>query len=59
LKFGILAIDYDGTIARDGVLDGDVRAAIEEVRTSGIVVVLVTFSPPLVVGHRRLRWRDG
>jgi hydroxymethylpyrimidine pyrophosphatase-like HAD family hydrolase len=42
LKFGILALDYDGTIARDGLLDPDVRAAIREIRATGIVVVLVT-----------------
>lgn len=42
MKFGILALDYDGTIARDGVLDPDVRSAIAEVRTRGIVVVLVS-----------------
>ena len=42
MKFGVLALDYDGTIARDGVLDPDVRAAIMEVRARGIVVVLVT-----------------
>ncbi|HET9528741.1 MAG TPA: HAD hydrolase family protein [Blastocatellia bacterium] len=42
MRFGILALDYDGTIARDGVLDPGVRAAIEELRSTGIVVVLVT-----------------
>jgi hydroxymethylpyrimidine pyrophosphatase-like HAD family hydrolase len=42
LKFGILAVDYDGTIARDGVLDPDVRTAIEELRATGIAVVLAT-----------------
>ena len=42
MKFMVLALDYDGTIARDGVLDPDVRAAIAEVRASGIAVVLVT-----------------
>ena len=26
MKFGVLALDYDGTIARDGVLDPDVKA---------------------------------
>src|SRR5579863_5363038 len=42
MKFGVLALDYDGTIARDGVLDLDVRTAIEEVRKHGIAVVIVT-----------------
>jgi hydroxymethylpyrimidine pyrophosphatase-like HAD family hydrolase len=42
MKFGVLALDYDGTIARDGWLDPEVRAAIVEVRACGIAVVLVT-----------------
>jgi hydroxymethylpyrimidine pyrophosphatase-like HAD family hydrolase len=42
VKFGVLALDYDGTIARHGELDPDVRAAIAEVRARGIVVLLVT-----------------
>jgi HAD superfamily hydrolase (TIGR01484 family) len=42
MKFGVLALDYDGTIAIDGSLDSEVRAAIAEVRAAGIVVLLVT-----------------
>lgn len=42
MKFGVLALDYDGTIARDGVLDPEVRAAIAEVRGRGIAVLIVT-----------------
>jgi hydroxymethylpyrimidine pyrophosphatase-like HAD family hydrolase len=42
MKFSALALDYDGTIARDGCLDSDVRAAIGEVRAHRIAVVLVT-----------------
>jgi len=42
MKFGVLALDYDGTIARDGVLDPDVKAAIIEARGRGIVVLIVT-----------------
>jgi hypothetical protein len=42
MKFGVLALDYDGTIARDGVLNSDVKAAIMEARARGIVVVLAT-----------------
>jgi hydroxymethylpyrimidine pyrophosphatase-like HAD family hydrolase len=42
LKFEVLALDYDGTIARDGVLDSDVRTSIADARARGIVVILVT-----------------
>lgn len=42
MKFGVLALDYDGTIARDGVLDPEVRAAIADVRSHGIAVVIAT-----------------
>jgi hydroxymethylpyrimidine pyrophosphatase-like HAD family hydrolase len=42
MKFGVLALDYDGTIAQGGVLDPEVRSAIAEVRTHGIAVVIVT-----------------
>ena len=42
MKFAALALDYDGTIATDGVLDPGVRQAIAEVRQRGIAVVLVT-----------------
>ena len=42
MKFGVLALDYDGTIAQEGVLDSAVKAAILEARARGIVVVLVT-----------------
>lgn len=42
MKFGVLALDYDGTIARDGVLDPEVRSAIAEARAHGITVVIVT-----------------
>ncbi len=42
MKFGVLALDYDGTIARDGALDTEVRSAIAEVRSHGITVVIVT-----------------
>ena len=42
MKFGVLALDYDGTIAREGVLDPEVRSAIAEVRARGITVVIVT-----------------
>lgn len=42
MKFGVLALDYDGTIAVDGVLDPHVRAGIADVRAAGVVVLLVT-----------------
>jgi hypothetical protein len=38
----VVALDYDGTIARDGVLDGEVARAIEHLRARGMLVVLVT-----------------
>lgn len=42
MKFGVLALDYDGTIATDGALHPEVRSAIAEVRSRGIAVVIVT-----------------
>jgi hydroxymethylpyrimidine pyrophosphatase-like HAD family hydrolase len=42
MKFSALALDYDGTIAVDGVFDSGVREAIGEARRRGIIVILVT-----------------
>ena len=42
MKFGVLALDYDGTIAFEGILSPEVKAAIVEVRARGIVVIIVT-----------------
>lgn len=42
MKFLVLALDFDGTIAQDDVLDPSVRQAIAELRSRGIVVILVT-----------------
>lgn len=42
MKFSALALDYDGTIATDGVFDPIVREAVGQVRQRGIVVILVT-----------------
>ena len=42
MKFSVLALDYDGTIAREGVLDPEVKAAVAEVRAQGITVVIVS-----------------
>jgi len=38
----VLALDYDGTIARDNVVSADVREAIAAARRSGLLVLLVT-----------------
>ncbi|MGH7389350.1 MAG: HAD hydrolase family protein [Candidatus Rokuibacteriota bacterium] len=42
MKPRILALDFDGTIAVNGVIDVDVAAAIEEARGAGLLAVLVT-----------------
>jgi hydroxymethylpyrimidine pyrophosphatase-like HAD family hydrolase len=42
MKFSALALDYDGTIAIDGILDPGVRRAIADARQRGISVILVT-----------------
>jgi hydroxymethylpyrimidine pyrophosphatase-like HAD family hydrolase len=42
MKLSVIAVDYDGTIARGDVLDPAVRPAIAAARTSGITVLLVT-----------------
>jgi len=42
MKFRVLALDYDGTIAKDGALDPEVRKAVAGARARGIVVALVT-----------------
>lgn len=42
MKLAALALDYDGTIAVDGVLDPAVREAIGFVRQRGVLVALVT-----------------
>ena len=42
MRFSVLALDYDGTIAKNGALDPEVRHAIADVRASGITVILVT-----------------
>jgi hydroxymethylpyrimidine pyrophosphatase-like HAD family hydrolase len=42
MKLSAFALDYDGTIATDGVLDPRVREAIGEARGRGIAVILVT-----------------
>jgi hydroxymethylpyrimidine pyrophosphatase-like HAD family hydrolase len=42
LNLAVLALDYDGTIAQNDVLDPSVREAIAVARQQGIVVLLVT-----------------
>jgi len=42
MKLAALALDYDGTIAIDGVFDPAVRDAIAAARQQGLAVVLVT-----------------
>lgn len=42
MKFLVLALDFDGTIAQNDTLEPAVRSAIAELRRRGIVVILVT-----------------
>ena len=42
MKFGVLALDYDGTISNGAGVHPEVRAAIGEARARGIAVLLVT-----------------
>lgn len=42
MKFRVIALDYDGTIAENGQLNPEVRSAILEARSRGLVAVLVT-----------------
>jgi hydroxymethylpyrimidine pyrophosphatase-like HAD family hydrolase len=42
MKLAAIALDYDGTIAVDGVLDAGVRDAIADARRQGIMALLVT-----------------
>jgi hydroxymethylpyrimidine pyrophosphatase-like HAD family hydrolase len=42
VKLRVLALDFDGTIAVNGKIDGDVAGAIHEARGAGLLVVLVT-----------------
>ncbi len=42
MKFLAIAVDYDGTIAKNDVLDSKVREAITALRAQNIVVLIVT-----------------
>ena len=42
MKLCVVALDYDGTIARDGRVEPLVLEAVKEAQARGIVVMLVT-----------------
>jgi hydroxymethylpyrimidine pyrophosphatase-like HAD family hydrolase len=42
MRYGVLAIDFDGTIAENGVVVPEVQAALQATREAGVTVVLVT-----------------
>lgn len=42
MRLRVIATDYDGTVARNGVLDPAVRESIVKARERGVLVVLVT-----------------
>ena len=42
MRFHVLATDYDGTIAHDGVVDADTIAALERLKKSGRKLLLVS-----------------
>src|SRR5689334_10967104 len=42
MKYHLLAADYDGTLATDGVVDSNTVAALNRLRESGRRLVLVT-----------------
>ncbi len=42
MRLRVIATDYDGTVATDGQLNPDVRAAIHTARQRGILVVIAT-----------------
>jgi hydroxymethylpyrimidine pyrophosphatase-like HAD family hydrolase len=42
MKLSVIALDYDGTIARNDALEPTVRSAIAAARTRGVTVLLVT-----------------
>jgi HAD superfamily hydrolase (TIGR01484 family) len=42
MRFEALATDYDGTIARDGLVDAPTRAALESLKASGRKLIMVT-----------------
>jgi hydroxymethylpyrimidine pyrophosphatase-like HAD family hydrolase len=42
MRFKVLALDYDGTIAKNDTIHPEIRNSIDEARREGIVVFLVT-----------------
>lgn len=42
MRLRVIATDYDGTVAQDGILDASVREAIAKARKRGVLVVIVT-----------------
>lgn len=42
MRLRVVAVDYDGTIARDGILEASVREAIRQARKRGVFVVIAT-----------------
>src|SRR4051794_20055192 len=42
MQYHVLAVDYDGTLATDGIVDRDTAAAIGRLRESGRRLILVT-----------------
>ena len=42
MKLCVVALDYDGTIARDGRVEPLVLEAVKEAQARGIVMILVT-----------------
>ena len=57
MKFNVLALDYDGTVASHGQLHPEVALAIREARAKGITVVLVT-GRILADLHRVMKEKD-
>ena len=42
MKLSVVALDFDGTIAENGVVHDEIHAVIGELRSRGVVVVMVT-----------------
>jgi hydroxymethylpyrimidine pyrophosphatase-like HAD family hydrolase len=42
MRYSVLAVDYDGTLARDGIVPDEAVAALQRLRASGRRAVLVT-----------------
>lgn len=42
MKLSVMALDYDGTLAIDGVMEPSVREAIAAARGNGVIVLIVT-----------------